>query len=117
MIEDAGPDDTNPWRLWRLGPTVASIAVSLWALLVYMAAFPGEPGLGFACWVGGSIVTSVVHESGHALAALACQWRVIVFAVGPAGVQLPNRDVAIIARHFRRYRGGWVIAVPRTAQA
>jgi hypothetical protein len=89
--------------------------VSFAAFLAYASAFPQDFGilLGMACWVAGSFLATLVHECGHALAALACGWRVIVFVAGPIGIQLPNRSFALVSRDARRDCGGWVVAVPR----
>jgi hypothetical protein len=95
---------------------VSSIFVSLWALLCYLAAFSSANGpfLGLACWVIGSWISTLIHESGHAAAVRACGWRVLVFVVRPFGLQIPNRNLFMARRSQRPGAGGWVSMVPRS---
>lgn len=53
-----------------------------------------------------------VHEAGHALAALATGWRVIVFAVGPITWQVHNRQLAFGGPMLHPDAGGYVMPVP-----
>jgi hypothetical protein len=99
---------------------VSSIVVSLWALLCYLAAFSSANGsffLGLACWVIGSWISTLIHESGHAAAVRACGWRVLVFVVRPFGLQIPNRNLFMARRSQRPGAGGWVSMVPRSQAA
>ena len=67
---------------------------------------------GLVCLLAAAFIANFVHESGHALAALACRWRVIVFVVRPFGLHLPNRNLVLVPRRYGRGAGGWVASVP-----
>lgn len=114
MSDDPKKRRSVGWALHGL----ASAAFHIWAFLAYASAFPEGPHLvlAFASLLAGAFVSALIHESGHALAAWACGWRVIVFAVRPFGLQIPNRDLALIRRGYRDDAGGWVTAVPRAAE-
>ena len=91
-------------------------AYLIWAasFLVYALAFPFQPHVLFGLLgmlVGGFICT-LVHESGHAIAALACNWRVVVFVVRPFGWQVHNRNLVIVPRSYNPRLSGWVVTVP-----
>src|SRR3954463_15239289 len=118
MEGDEESDEPVHW-FPRFVLPIPSVAMSLWALLAYASAFSGEAalGLGIGCLLAGSLLSTLVHESGHAFAALACRWRILVFAVGPLGIHIPNRQLVLMSRDLRRGRGGWVAAVPKTPQA
>jgi hypothetical protein len=108
-------------RRWHAGWALhglASAALYFWAFLAYAAGFPEGPHLllAFAALAAVRFVSTLVHESGHALAALACGWRVVVFVVRPFGLQIPNGDVAMIRRDYKDDVGGWVTAVPGSAE-
>ena len=51
---------------------------------------PAQGWLLFVLWVW---IAIVVHELGHALAALACGWRIFVFAAGPFGFHVHNESL------------------------
>lgn len=89
------------------------------AFFAYAAAFRDQPRVLFAlaCMVAGSFVVTLIHEAGHAFTALACDWRIIAFVVRPFGLQVPNRNLAIMPRGFHAGRGGWVSTVPRHPKA
>lgn len=96
---------------------LAAYATLFAAFLAYASAFHDQSGLllGFGCLIAGEFLSALVHELGHAAAALACGWRVVVFVVRPFGIQLPNRDLAIVPRGHEAGAGGWVGTVPRAA--
>src|SRR5688500_131593 len=104
---------------WRYASIVLYFAVSVVAFLAYASSTYGQPQLLVAilCMVVGSFVCAFAHECGHALAALARGWRVILFVVGPIGIQIPNRDFAFVLKSHRDDQGGWIVAVPRTPEA
>jgi hypothetical protein len=106
-------------RMARFTLSLLSVAVALYALLAYASAFSGELALAFGalCYFAGAFFSTLIHECGHALAALACRWRIVVFAAGPIGIQVPNGNFALVPREFRRDRGGWVITVPTSPGA
>jgi hypothetical protein len=55
---------------------------------------------------------TIVHELGHAAAALICGWRVIVFTVKPFAFRLPNPSLVLAGRQtFPKY-AGFVASVP-----
>jgi hypothetical protein len=60
-------------------------------------------------------LATFAHECGHALAALLCGRRLIVFAVWPFGFQVPNRNLVLVSRRYNDGAGGWVASVPRRA--
>jgi hypothetical protein len=94
---------------------MASAATWVAILLVYATAFRSQPFVlyGLLCLIIGLFICTLVHEAGHALVALACDWRVVAFVVRPFGWQIPNGSFAIVPRKFRKGLGGWVVAVPR----
>ena len=99
--------------LLRGGAWVFTIA----ALFTYASGFPEQPQILFAtvCMLVGGFTVTLVHESGHLAAALACGWRIIVFAVRPFAFQVPNRGFAFLPRRYHPEFGGWVATVPRSA--
>jgi len=103
----------------RAALRVASVCVSLWALFCYLAAFgpANGPLQGLACWAIGLWISTLIHESGHAVAVRACGWRVLVFVVRPFGLQMPNRNLFVARRSQRPGAGGWVSMVPRSRAA
>jgi hypothetical protein len=74
---------------------------------------PAQGWLLFVLWVW---IAIVVHELGHALAALACGWRIFVFAAGPFGFHVHNREFAIIPRPKRTEFAGFVVPSPSSAE-
>lgn len=111
--EDAAEEEWERLHQIRL----AAYATLFAAFVAYASAFHDQSGLllGFACLFAGEFLSALVHELGHAAAALACGWRVVIFVIRPFGIQLPNRDFAIVPRGHEAGAGGWVGTVPRTA--
>jgi hypothetical protein len=101
--------------LTEIAVGVGSFIVSMAALLTYVSAFPDPSGILFAglCWLMGRFASTLVHEAGHAIAAIVRGWRIIMFAVRPIGFQVPNRDLAFVPRGFGQGFGGWIVTVPR----
>jgi len=98
---------------------VASFVFWFAAFLNYASAFRDEPRPLFAliCLALGSLISTTVHEAGHAFTAVACGWRVLAFVVRPFGLQLPNRNLAIMSRTLQPGAAGWVATVPRSIEA
>jgi hypothetical protein len=63
-------------------------------------------------FVLGIYVCIWIHELGHAAAALASGWRVVIFAVQPFAFHLANREVARMRRDEDAELGGYVFSVP-----
>ena len=109
-------DDGSIWDGKR--PDIVAISLAFWvaAFLIYASAFRDQPHAMFAiaCLMIGRFSSTFVHECGHAIAALARGWRIIVFVVRPIGFQVPNRNLAIVRRGFKTEAGGWVSTVPST---
>jgi hypothetical protein len=61
-------------------------------------------------------LSTAVHELGHAVAAVAVRWRVVVFSVHWVALHLPNRRIVFDRRLVTDDVGGWVLAVPRSAR-
>ena len=57
----------------------------------------------------------LVHEIGHATAAILSGWRVAAFAAGPLGIHLVNRRFAFIPRSKRTEMEGFVLPLPSSA--
>ena len=97
------------------------LALVLWAaaFVIYLTAYRDEPHVLFAAlsFLAGAFVCTLVHEAGHAVAALACGWRIIAFVVRPIAWQIPNRNLVILPRGFEQQFRGWVATVPRQLDA
>lgn len=107
--DTSGPSTGSPF-VW-----LASMAFFAVAFVAYASAFRDPSGLflAFLCLIAGRFAASFVHECGHGLAALLCRWRVILFVVRPFGLQIGNRDLALVPRDYNDGAGGWVAVVPR----
>jgi len=91
---------------------------TFWAFMLYGLAFvrTSTPFEAIACTFAGSLLVTFVHETGHAVAALACGWRVIVFSVWSVGLHLPTRTLGW-QRGDEQGARGYVVSVPRTPGA
>lgn len=96
--------------LGRMVLQLAALIFLLYALILFSV--PYSPLLGIPLWFVAQWLVTLLHEAGHALAAWACGWRVIVFAVRPLALRLPDRDIAFLGRYPRNGYGGWVLSVP-----
>ena len=91
------------------------LAIYFYAFVAYVTGF----GTGLSvysaigCLVLGSLVATLVHEIGHAMAAHLVGWQVIVFAVKPIAVRLPNPSVAVDRDRHERGVIGWVASIPK----
>jgi hypothetical protein len=105
-----------PQKRW-LQRTLGAAQLVFWfaTFLIYSAAVRDETHIlfGMLCLLVGGFICTFVHESGHAIAALACNWRVVVFVVRPFGWHVANRNLAIVPRSYNRRLWGWVLTVPR----
>lgn len=93
---------------------------AIWWFMIfasYMNASRGGSLILFAglCLIVGAFVSTLVHEAGHAVAALARGWRIIAFVVRPIAWQVPNRDLVMLPRRFKQHSSGWLVTVPRQA--
>jgi hypothetical protein len=97
----------------------ATAVVFILVTFIYVAAAPGRMAAGTGCLFAlvGLCLAITLHELGHALAALMCRHRVLVFAVRPVAWNLPNRSVALMAKGYEPGTGGLVVHVPRDAGA
>ena len=68
--------------------------------------------IAIGCVFVGFFVSALVHELGHAGVAMACGWRVIVFAVRPFAFHILNRNLVYLGRQTEPGAGGWVTAMP-----
>jgi len=66
----------------------------------------------FLCVISSSLVSTLIHETGHAIAAWAVGWRVVVFAVWPISVRLTGWSVAFEKLGSGTDHLGWVKAIP-----
>jgi hypothetical protein len=118
-LEVSEGEATGPVNFPATAIRVASFIFWFAAFCAYAAAFRDQPRPLFAliCLAFGSLISTTVHEAGHALTAVACGWRVLAFVVRPFGLQLPNRNLAIMSRALEPAAAGWVATVPRSIEA
>ncbi|MBA2933089.1 M50 family metallopeptidase [Sphingomonas sp. CGMCC 1.13654] len=111
--------DDEPFRKRALRSALWCASLACWfaPLLVYAGSFRDQPNIlyGFLALTVGGLVSTLVHEIGHAATALACGWRIVTFAVRPFGWQVPSRSFAFVPRRYRKGLSGWVAAVPRAS--
>ncbi|NYT39383.1 M50 family metallopeptidase [Sphingomonas sp. R-74633] len=99
--------------LWAL----AWWAGTIWAFMLYGLAFVAmhSVAVAIACTIAGGLIVTLVHESGHAAAALFSGWRVVVFSMRPFGLHLPTGTLAWLGRGHDEGVRGYVACVPGTA--
>ncbi len=113
-----GPDETKPSR-WRGVIWTGSGVILVYVAILYLGASPPSVRL-LACAIflpAGYYLCTWIHEIGHALAAIAVRWRVVVFAVHPVAYHLVNRELARMHAKDAEDLGGYVVAVPAEDQA
>jgi|GEM_PF-2293249 len=102
-------------RLARGTRTWVGVLVYLYVVLVGVAAWgTGSAALLPAMFsaVASAFVAVVVHELGHAVAAIASGHRVLVFAARPFAWHVHNRRLVYMARKYEHDVGGFVFSVP-----
>lgn len=117
MSETATPTTRRRWLHWAI--QIPGWLIFAWAMVLYANGIritPGAP-VGVAAAVLGYFLCIVVHEFGHAVAALLVRWRVIVFAVRPLAWHLVNREVVPMRGSQDEELGGYVFAVPSQFEA
>lgn len=111
---------TIGWRVFRAGRIVVGVAAFFYLLLVCDAAWgTGQAALAPA-WLTVLViafVATLIHEIGHALTALACGHRVILFAVRPFAWHVHNRYLALMPRGYEPGLGGMVVCLPDRLEA
>lgn len=110
-------DQSLGWKVWALTFGLLQGFALVWAFAGFWSSFPAGvrgflaiPMLLVAVWL-----VTLVHEFGHALATVLVGWRIAAFAAGPLGIQLVNRQFAIIRRSKRTEMEGFVLPVPASA--
>jgi hypothetical protein len=104
------------WKAWALTFGLLQGLAFVWAFAGFWSSYPtgirflAIPSLLVAVWF-----VTLIHEIGHALATILVGWRVAAFAAGPLGIQLVNRQLAIIPESKRTEMEGFVLPVPATA--
>ena len=115
---ERGPTTSSiAWTAWSFIFGILQGAAVVWAFAGFWSAYPAGvrgflaiPTLLLAAWL-----VILIHEIGHAMAALLSGWRVAVFAAGPLGIHLVNRGFAFIPRSKRTEMEGFVLPLPASA--
>jgi hypothetical protein len=91
-----------------------SIAVQLWAVVCMLGGIAnrGAPLLLWPIWLVSYQLLAFFHEAGHAIAAWAVGWRVIIFTVRPLAWRLRYRDLTWLPLRDAD-NAGFVSSVPR----
>lgn len=114
-ISETSNESRDLWRFINRGGSWVLLAFSI---IGFMSAFGS--GFGFyaawVLWLASYFVAVLVHELGHAFAAILCGWRVVVFAAGPLGWQTHNGNVTLIPRAQRTEAEGFVLSAPTSAE-
>ncbi len=113
-------DEREPARApRRYAPTLIVFVAHAVAAYAFTTAFrgPWQLVLALLSLVLAHFLAALVHELGHVLAALACRYRIVMIAVRPFGLQVPNRNLVLVPWRYNDGAGGWVAAVPRSAAA
>lgn len=97
-----------------------SFAAAFAAGLTYASGLPTHTAQNGALIVGlvtiGLFVSTFVHEAGHALGAMLAGWRIIVFAVQPFAIHLPNKEFTLPGKRQFGGRLGYVAAAPASPE-
>lgn len=112
---DIAPERSWGRAAWQVFRSALWAALWVYALLSFLAAFDDELGPleGLLAFVAAASLTTFAHELGHAVAAILCGWRVIIFAAGPVGFHFANRQFALIPRSKRQEMEGFVLPAPK----
>jgi len=95
--------------------TLIGLGLVFSAFCLYGSAFVATPSLVLAviCTIAGRFLVTLLHEAGHATAALLCGWRVLVFVVRPFCLHVPTRTIVTVPREYGLRSQGFVVFVPR----
>jgi hypothetical protein len=107
---DDGPTlDKRHRQIWAY-----AIAFRILQCLIFLSAFRygGGPALAFLCLIISSLISTLLHEAGHAIAAWAVGWRVVVFAVWPVSVRLTSWSIGFEKPGSGTDYLGWVKTIP-----
>jgi hypothetical protein len=106
--------------LMRALALIISMSAGFVAFFIYASGMPADgqtrPALLFGLSLIGIFVATLIHELGHAIAALLAGWRIIVFAVQPFAIHFPNSNLAIPGKKQFAGRLGYVAAVPASPE-
>jgi len=69
------------------------------------------------CVILAMFAGTAVHELGHAIAALVCGWRIVMFTVRPFAWRIPSPSLAVVGKRSFPPFAGFVSAVPGSAKA
>lgn len=98
---------------------IIGIADVTTAMLIYIWGLPaeyrGDRILPFVCLMAGVFAGTLVHELGHAAAAVICGWRIIIFGVRPVALRFRNPALVLGGKRSFPHVRGFVVAVPDQA--
>jgi len=108
------PDDGATLDKTHRQIRVCAIAFRLLQYLIFLSAFRygGGSALASFCLIISSLVSTLMHEAGHAIAARAVGWRVVVFAVWPVSVRLTSWSIGFEKLGSGTDHLGWVKTIP-----
>lgn len=95
---------------WQFVLLVPSWLIFVWSVACIVGSAGPLVGLA-ALWLLGGLAI-LIHEAGHAVTALLCRWQVVIFAVGPIGYHVPNREFTWLRAADRAEYAGYVVPVP-----
>jgi hypothetical protein len=100
---------------WTSLRTLIWLGFVFCAFCLYGSAFVAVRSLVPAalCTVAGGFLITLLHEAGHAVVAMLCGWRVLVFAVRPFGLHIPTRAFVSLPRDYGLRGHGFIVFVPR----
>lgn len=113
------PEASRAWRWLRWPVILCSGFIFFWSAALYANALKIDPppAVGVACAALGYLLCVVVHELGHAVAALLVRWRLIVFAVRPWAWHFVHRELVPVRNSSDQVVRGYVFAVPSGPRA
>ena len=115
---EASDTETMPLATKQRLIRAAAIVSGILQYFIFISAFGfgGQPIFALLCLAISSLFCTLLHEAGHALAAWAVGWRVIVFAVRPIAVRLPAFSVAFGKLGQGPEYLGWVQTIPASPE-